>query len=213
MCWFLPVFGLTGSIASGKSELLGIFAQMGAHVIDADRLGHELMYRGRSCHRPVVERFGPRVLTPGGSISRAALARLVFDDPQARAHLEAILHPAIVRSAARRVRRMARQRFDVVILEAALLYESGLARLMLDSVAVLASRPVQMKRLVGQRRMDEREATLRLDAQWSPARKARRARWVVHNDGSLDELENRAGVVLEQMRSDSRVLAARARFG
>ena len=101
--WSLPVFGLTGSIASGKSAFSRQLGRLGAEVIDADRLGHSLMWKGRSAYQEIVGAFGRRILGPGGGIDRRKLGRIVFGDPESRTRLEAILHPAIL-AAARRIR-------------------------------------------------------------------------------------------------------------
>ncbi|MBW2260409.1 MAG: dephospho-CoA kinase [Deltaproteobacteria bacterium] len=190
--WPLPVFGLTGTIASGKSTLAAALESQGAALIDADRLGHELLWKGRSAYRMVVDLFGRSILGPRGGIDRVKLGARVFDDARARARLEAVLHPAILASARRRIDALARGRFRVVVFEAALLYESGLDAVMDDTIVVLAHRATLLDRLVRLRGMDRAEALGRIRAQWTPERKAERARWVVENNGTPQELQGRA---------------------
>jgi dephospho-CoA kinase len=165
--WPLPVFGLTGTIASGKSTLATALEDRGACLVDADRLGHRLLWKGRSAHRQVVELFGRSILGRRGGIDRARLGALVFADAEARARLEAVLHPAIVAAARRKVRALARERFCIVIFEAALLVESGFHVLVDDTIVVLAGREAILDRLVRLRGLDRSEARRRLAAQWT----------------------------------------------
>jgi dephospho-CoA kinase len=199
--WPLPVFGLTGSIASGKSTLARLLAGLGAEVIDADRTAHRLMWKGRPVYRRVVAEFGRAILGPGGGIDRARLGARVFSRKASRRRLEAILHPAILASARRAIERIAVEHFAVVVFEAALLMESGFDRLMHDSIVVVAERRVQVERLVRLRRMGRAEADRRIRAQWSGGRKAGRARWVVENSGTQRELEIEASRLWKQLLS------------
>jgi dephospho-CoA kinase len=214
--WPLPVFGLTGTIASGKSTLAAALEERGAERIDADRLGHRLLWKGRSAHRRVVELFGPGILNRRGGIDRARLGALVFADAGARARLEAILHPAILASARRRVRALARERFRIVVLEAALLVESGMHAVMDDTIVVLSGRAALLDRLVRLRGLERGDALARLGAQWTGRRKARRARWVVDNDGTREQLAARARRLYRELQrhpATRRKAAAHARSG
>lgn len=213
--WPLPVFGLTGTIASGKSSLASALEGQGAVLIDADRLGHRLLWKGRSAHRKVVDLFGRSILGPRGGIDRARLGALVFRDAGARAGLEAILHPAILAAARRRVSALARGSFRIVLFEAALLVESGFHTLMDDTIVVLARRETILDRLVRLRGLDAVAARERLAAQWTGRRKARHARWIVHNDGRPEQLRARAVRLYRELERHPATLdraAARARL-
>jgi Dephospho-CoA kinase (EC 2.7.1.24) len=118
------IIGLTGNIATGKSTVARMLRDLGATVIDADRVAHEVMRAGTPVHRAVVETFGPQVLRPDGEIDRARLGAVVFSDPQALAQLEAIVHPAVLEEVARRI---AAAPTPVVVVEAIKLIESGMA--------------------------------------------------------------------------------------
>ena len=89
-------FGLTGGIACGKSTVARYFQDLGAHIIDADRVGHELIEPGRAAYEEIVERFGKEILDSGGRIDRKKLGPKVFADPQQLAVLNAIVHPRII---------------------------------------------------------------------------------------------------------------------
>jgi dephospho-CoA kinase len=197
--WPLPVFGLTGSIGSGKSTLAAMLAGLGADVIDADRVGHELLRRGRRCHREVVERFGEGILDGDARVDREKLGARVFRDPSSRSELERILHPAILESIDRRIRSRARRGSDLVIVEAALLVESGMDRFFDGVIVVTVDPEVQLERLV-HRGMHRSEARRRIDSQWSSGRKAAAARWTIRNDGTLAQLRQHARRLIERMR-------------
>jgi len=190
--WPLPVFGLTGSIASGKTTLGRMLADLGTEVIDADSTAHRLVGRGRPAFRDIVRTFGRRILDRRGRIDRARLGGIVFRDPVARARLEAILHPAVMAAIRRRVDRIARTRFCPVVIEAALLAESGYGELLDGTIVVVASRAAQIDRLARLRGLSADEARLRIRAQWPSGRKSSAARWIVPNDGSLDDLAREA---------------------
>ena len=95
------IIGLTGNIGTGKSTVAGMLAELGAEVIDADQVAHEVMRAGTPAHTAVVEAFGPELLAPDGEIDRKQLGSLVFADPTALARLEAIAHPAIIEAVRR----------------------------------------------------------------------------------------------------------------
>jgi len=98
-----PVIGLTGGIGSGKSTVADMLAELGARVIDADRIGHEVYRPGTEGHASVVAAFGPGVVAPDGTIDRRALGSIVFRDPEALARLNALVHPLIAAEVQRRV--------------------------------------------------------------------------------------------------------------
>lgn len=210
--WPLPVFGLTGSIASGKSTLARALRGLGAGVIDADSTGHRLMWKGRPVYREVVEMFGPSVLGERGGIDREKLGARVFGDRRARARLEAILHPAILRAARRAAGRIASERFCVAVFEAALLMESGFDALVHDSIVVVCDPDLQVDRLARERGIDPGEARRRIRAQWSGERKAERARWVIRNDGAPGDLEHEAAGLYEKLLAHRVTRAMRRAF-
>src|SRR5712691_2331498 len=121
-----PVIGLTGGSGSGKSTVAAILAELGARVIDADRIGHEVYRPGTEGHALVVGAFGPRVVAPDGTVDRRTLGTIVFRDPEALARLNALVHPLI---AAEIQRRVAAARAELgappIVVEAAILVEAG----------------------------------------------------------------------------------------
>jgi dephospho-CoA kinase len=183
---------LTGNAASGKSSVCALFAGWGATVIDADRLVREVQAPGSPVLDAIRERFGPGVLRSDGALDRAALRRIVFADPAARAALNAIVHPAVQ---ARRATLLAeaRARGDrIVVSDIPLLFE------VLDpaqfDVVVLVDAPdsVRRERLVRDRGLLPEEADRLLAAQLPSGPKRARSHVVIDNDGSRDALRAQA---------------------
>jgi dephospho-CoA kinase len=176
------LIGLTGNIGTGKSTVAALLRELGAEVIDADRVAHELMEPGTPEWEQIVSRFGSDVLGLDRQIDRRALGAHVFADPAALRDLERILHPS--------VRPRIRQRFAaataaVVVVEAIKLLEAGLY-LECDAVwVVTAARATQVRRLMATRGLSEADAALRVDGQPPAAEKAARADVIIDNNGDL----------------------------
>ncbi|MCL5677221.1 MAG: dephospho-CoA kinase, partial [Firmicutes bacterium] len=125
----MKVIGLTGGIASGKSTVTAMLRELGARVIDSDVLAREVVAPGTPGLREVVAAFGPGVLTPEGELDRKKLAGLVFGDGEARARLNAIVHPRVRERLAGELERAAGDGLPVVVLDVPLLIETGLREL------------------------------------------------------------------------------------
>lgn len=196
--------GLTGNIASGKSAVARVWQRLGAHIVDADELARNAVERESAGLRRVVERFGPGVLEEDGSLDRAALRAIVFDDDTARAALEQILHPEI-----NRLRQAEEERFErsgecIVVHMVPLLFEAGLAERCDVIVLVDAPVDVRLRRIVETRGVDEVEARRMIAAQMPAAQKRARADIVIDNDGPLARLEARAGEVWNDIEAQAR---------
>jgi dephospho-CoA kinase len=185
-----PVIGLSGGIGSGKSTVASILAELGAHVIDADRIGHEVYRPGTDGFRRVVEEFGPGIVGADGTIDRAALGRIVFADPAALGRLNAIVHPLIVEELARRVA-AAREGERPIVVEAAILAEAGW-RSLFDRLWVVSVRPeTAIARVVASRGLTRADVEHRIAAQMPDAERRRLADVVIENEGDLAELRAR----------------------
>lgn len=178
--------GLTGGIASGKSEVARMLAAKGAVVIESDVLAREVVEPGTPGLRAVVAAFGPDVLTADGSLDRARLARRVFADPQARARLEAIVHPLVRRRAEELV--AAAPPDAIVVQDIPLLVETGQADRFDVVVVVDVPEQVQIERLTRLRGMTIDEAKARIRAQASRDERLAVADVVLTNTGDLAEL-------------------------
>jgi dephospho-CoA kinase len=180
------IVGLTGGIGAGKSAVAARMAELGALVIDSDRLAREVVAAGTEGLAEVVTAFGREVLTPAGDLDRSALAALIFDDETARARLEGIIHPRVRARTAEIV--AAAPPDAVVVNDVPLLVEANLAANYDLVIVVLADESVRLDRLVAQRGMTEQEARARMAAQATDEQRRAVADIVVDNNGTLDEL-------------------------
>ena len=181
--------GLTGGVASGKSTVSAILAELGAVVIDADLLAREVVAPGTDGLAAVVEEFGPEVLGPDGGLDRPRLGALVFADPERRRALEAIIHPR-VRARAAEIEATA-PLGSVVVHDIPLLAETGQAA-SFDAVVVVDVPPeVQVDRMVRIRGLSEEDARARIAAQAAREERLAIATYVVDNTGSLEDLRAR----------------------
>jgi dephospho-CoA kinase len=178
------IIGLTGNIATGKSTVAKMLEELGATVIDADALVHELQRRGTPVYDDIVAAFGPDILDQAGEIDRKALGAIVFADPAQLRRLESIVHPAVLIESAQRLMAAAT---PVAVYEAIKLIEAGRAE-MCDALWVVTARPeVQLHRLMRERHLSEAEARQRIAAQPPQSEKIRRATVIIDNSGSLEE--------------------------
>jgi len=179
-----PIVGLTGGIGAGKSTVAAILTELGARVIDADRIGHEVYRPGSEGFARVVEAFGPGVVGADGAIDRRTLGARVFADPAARARLGALVHPLIADEVGRRIAAARAEGFDgPLVVEAAVLLEAGW-RPLVDRVWVVSTRREHaIARIVAARGLTREEVERRLDAQLSDAERRRQADLVIENDG------------------------------
>lgn len=190
--------GLTGGIGSGKSAVARRLAELGAVVIDSDRLAREVVAPGTEGLADVVAEFGAGVLAPDGGLDRAALARVVFADPAGRRRLEAIVHPRV--RAAVEERAAAAPAGSVVVNDVPLLVEAGLADRYQVVVVVLADESRRVARLVRDRGMTEQEARARIAAQATDEQRRAVADIVIENDATLDDLAGRVDEVWTELR-------------
>lgn len=189
--------GLTGGIASGKSTVSAILAELGAVVIDADLLAREVVARGTPGLAAVAEEFGPEVLTPDGDLDRAAMGALVFADPDARRRLEAIVHPLVHRRSAEL--EADAPEHAVVVHDIPLLAEVGRAGSFDAVVVVDAPAELQVQRMVEDRSWTREEAESRIAAQATREQRLAIATHVVDNTGSLDDLRRQVAAIYDEL--------------
>jgi dephospho-CoA kinase len=191
--------GLTGGVASGKSTVSALLAELGAVVIDADVLAREVVAPGTEGLDEVVVEFGPGVLGPDGSLDRPSLGALVFADPQRRKALEAIIHPR-VRARAAEIEAAAPPD-AVVVHDIPLLTETGQAGSFDAVIVVDVPVEVQLDRMARLRGMSEADTRARVEAQASREDRRAIATYVVDNTGTLEELRERVAEIYRALRA------------
>jgi dephospho-CoA kinase len=200
--------GLTGGIAAGKSVVGEMFAALGAQVIQADEISHQLMQPGEPVYQQVVARFGSGILRPDGSVNRTRLAELAFGSPNQPSRvqeLNQIVHPAVVRRQEEWMSEISRRDpHAIAMVEAALILEAGMGA-GFDRLLVVTCRPEQrIERWAHRFKVDEetarREVTRRMAAQWSDDEKIKAADYVIDNSGLLDETRRQVNKIYAELK-------------
>lgn len=201
------VVGLTGNIASGKSTVAALLAAHGATVVDADELARRAVERGTPALAAIADRWGTGMLSPDGTLDRAALRRVVFQSRQELEALNAIVHPAVERMRREAVE-AARARGDpIVVCDIPLLFELHLEPLFDRVVLVDAPRPTRLDRLMSARGLGEAEA-LRMIASQMPAEPKRaRAHYVIDNAGTREALAQQVDALWTSLVRDAQARA------
>lgn len=193
--------GLTGGIASGKSTVSAILTELGAVVIDADRLAREVVAKGTPGLQQVVEAFGPEILTQDGEMDRAAVGRIVFEDEHQRKRLESIVHPLVFERYA--ALEAAAPTDGIVVHDIPLLAESGRVADFDAVIVVDTPHETQVERMLRDRGMTREDAEARIAAQATREQRRAIATYVIENTGTREDLRQRVTEVFEQLRSGS----------
>ncbi len=194
-------FGLTGGVACGKSTVARYFQNLGAYIIDADQVGHELIEPGHTAYQEILDHFGKEILDPGGRIDRKKLGPKVFADPQQLRLLNAIVHPRIIA----RVEELAaeQQRWNphaVVIVDAALIFESGIGGIMRKIMVAWCRPDQQLERLMAKAGVSREEAERRIQAQMPAEEKLRRADYRIDCSGSQEHTRAQVEALCPELR-------------
>jgi dephospho-CoA kinase len=187
----MRVVGLTGGIACGKSTVGEMLRRLGVPIVDADRIARQIVKPGSPALAAIAREFGADVLQADGTLDRARLGALVFEDPGARARLNALTHPAIQERSAAELAEHARAGAKLAVYDAALILENGLGGAVDALMVVAVPEDVQVDRLVRRDGIDRDAAIARIRAQMPLAEKIAAADWVVDNSGTLAETEAR----------------------
>lgn len=194
--------GLTGGVASGKSEALAAFAQLGAVTLSSDAIVKDLMRPGAPAVAKIRSRFGPEAVGKDGGIRREALRQRVLADPKELDWLERALHPG-VRKAIRAAIARQRPNVGVLVVEVPLLFENGFSKLFDRTVAVRAT-AAEAARRAARRGMSRDLFDFFSKRQWTPAQKAASADIVINNNGTKKRLKLRVAGVYQTFASDPR---------
>ena len=197
----MKVIGLTGGIGTGKSTVSQYLAELGAVVMDADKVGHEVFKPGTEAWREVVDTFGRQILTPDGEIDRKKLGDIVFSDTEARLRLNQIIHPRAYDMVKARLEEYRQQGVDVVVLEVILLIESNWASLVDEVWVTVASEAAVLERLKQQRGLSEEQVLARIRSQLSSEERAKHAKVIINNDGDLNQLKAEVTEIWENLQA------------
>jgi len=193
--------GLTGGYASGKSTVAKMFVELGATLIDADKLAREVVKPDKQAWFEIVAHFGKGILLKNGEIDRKALGEIVFGSDAERERLNAIVHPRVLDEELKAIEEIKGRGLDaILILSVPLLIESGHYRQCDKIVVVTVDRDTQIKRLMERDGFSREESLRRISAQMPLSEKVTYADFVIDNSGSIQETEFQVKEVFKKLR-------------
>jgi len=198
--------GLTGGIAAGKSVVGEMFVKLGAHLIQADHISHELMQPGQAVYQQVVQHFGPGILNPDQTVNRPKLAEAAFSGRIQE--LNQIVHPAVIQKQNEWMAELGRREpHAIAIVEAALVLEAGFGDDFDRLIVVTCRQEQRVERWAHRMNVDKetarREVTRRMAAQFSDEEKIKASDYVVDNSGSLDETQKQVSAIFGQLKEQA----------
>ena len=197
----MKVIGLTGGIGSGKSTVTQFLAELGAVIVDLDKVGHEALRKGSQAWEQVVSEFGKDILTAGGEIDRSKLGKIVFGNHKALLRLNRIVHPAIDNIVKTKIEKYRRQGVRVVVLEAAAMLEAGKTEQVDELWVTVAPEVTVLKRVIERGGLSKKETRARIKAQLSNEKRIRQADVVIDTDCTLDELKDRVATEWQKLQA------------
>ena len=193
--------GLTGSIAVGKSFVLGVLKELGCHVLDADEVAREVVRPGTAGLQAVVEAFGKEILESDGTLDRSMLGAIVFADADKRKQLNSILHPFIIAAQDEELAGLERDDPDgIAVVDAALMIESGGYRRFDKLIVVYCEPDVQLQRLVKRDQLSLEDAQRRISSQMPQEEKKSYADFLIDTSGSLESTRQQVEDVFRQLK-------------
>ncbi len=195
------IVGLTGGVASGKSTVSTVLREEGAYLIDADQIARDLVQPHTPAWQELVKTFGESILQKDGSIHRKKLAAIVFSNPEKRSLLNQLLHPRIKEETERRLKAIGQSDPEaIVVIDAALLIETGAYREVDRLIVVHATEAQQIERLRERGGVEPEEALRIVSAQMPLEEKLKVADMVIRTEGSLEETRRKAREVFRELK-------------
>jgi dephospho-CoA kinase len=196
----MKTIGLTGGIGAGKSTVSQILAELGAFIIDADKVGHEIYLPGKEAWQQVIAEFGNDILATDQTIDRKKLGAIVFATDAARKQLNAIVHPLMFRDIRRRVTEKRAEGFtQPIVVEAAILIEANWLPLVDEVWVVITGKSAVIERVAAQRGLAARDTEARIASQLSDSERLKYADLVIRNDGSVEDLKQQIATAWERL--------------
>jgi len=190
------ILGITGSFGSGKSTVAGIFRSYGAKVIDADKIAHGLIKPPSKIYKKIISTFGNDILKKNKAIDREKLARVVFNNKDLLKEINKIMHPEIIRVIKREIKSYPGR---VIVLDAPLIIEAGLEKMVDKLIVVKIKREKQMERICKKTGLKKPDILKRIKTQISQNMKARLANFIIDNSRTIQETEKQVREIRRQL--------------
>ena len=200
------VLGVTGGIASGKSLVTAMLADMGCPVLSADQVARDVVEPGTELLGQLVAIFGSQIVTPIGSLDRDQLGKIIFNNSEARQQLNALMHPAIAVESAARLAELRRSDSSLIVYEAPLLFEADAASRVDEVLVVFVDPEIQVARLCARDGIEREAALAKIAAQWHQSDKLARADYVIDNSGPIDETQAQVEALYHYLTADRATL-------
>lgn len=186
----MKVIGLTGGIASGKSSISKMFEDLGAYIIDADKIAHQIYDENSELVQKIIEEFGKEILVPSTFIiDRDKLGQIVFKNPEKLKKLEALVHPAVRKQIQLKIHEAGNKGYNLCIVDAALLVETGFYKFYEGLIVVKCSPEQQKERLKSRSELSDEEIQNRINVQAPLQEKLKVANWVIDNSADLSNTQ------------------------
>ena len=199
--------GVTGGIGGGKSAVCSIFAHLGVPVLYADNIAKELSSTDSNIRKKLIGLLGESAFQVDGSLNRSFIASKIFSNKSLQQKVESIIHPRVEKEIERKIKELERHGENIVIVEAALIYESGLHK-KLDAVIVVdADESERINRVRKRDGVSEDAVRSRMIAQLDVSKKLKKADYIIYNNGTLNELESKVQflyIVFKQLANEGR---------
>jgi len=184
------IIGLTGGIAAGKSTVARILASLGAYIINADKIGHNILEKNKNAYNDVIDEFGEIIVKNNGKIDRKKLGEIVFSDKDKLKKLENITHPYIIEEIKYETKEKIKD-YHHLVLDVPLLFETGLENIVDITWVVVCSYEKQIERIAKRDGLSREEAKKRIASQMETSQKVKLADFVIYNNGNKKELNNK----------------------
>ena len=199
------ILGLTGNIASGKTEVASMFRKLGASIIDADQIARDVVEKGTPGWEEVVDHFGSEILDNDGSINRKALGGIVFSNREKLQKLNEITHPRIMEEIRKRIEILKQNDIQIVVIEAALIVEKGGMKDLVDKLVVVKTEEnIQLERLMERNGMTREDAKDRIESQLPLSEKLKYADFVIDNSGDLEKTRKQVREIMNKLAPQER---------
>jgi dephospho-CoA kinase len=198
------IIGLTGGIVSGKSTVARMFKDLGAKIVDADKLGHKVILPQGAAWKRIIKIFGKDILQKDQTINREKLGKIVFANQNLLKKLNKITHPEIIKLIKKKIslaKDNSKEEKKILIIDAALIYETKIDRLMDKIIVVYLDEEEQLKRLIKRNNLSEKEALQKIKSQIPLKEKIEIADYVIDNSNSLDKTKEQVETIWQEIVS------------